>query len=301
MQVLQSSQNPLAGFKIEKNQYREIVLTEKEANAAMNAMQRRLKRPFLLPAEQNEALRLARMAKAGILNEIAYHKKVFPSGPPVIMTAGMLMDDVIRRANRVLEQKGGTVKEYVIDQRNRSVIYLLCQYFTNDPQFEAAEPGYSLKKGIFLCGQMGCGKTMLMRLFQQNDNFSFHVKSTLAISQEYKDKESGGTAIINRYSQMHYDGEKRLGYCFDDIGDERATGNFGDKFNLFDILKARYDRLPYNATHATSNLDPGETDAEGNPTGYFAQDPRMRERMRESFNVIAFPFVADPHMASRRR
>ena len=216
-------------------------------------------------------------------------------------TASELYDMVMQRGNNLLKARGGSVKEFVVDEKNREVIELLTLYFSCDPQFEKKDKTYSLTKGILLCGQMGCGKTMLMRMFQKNQNHPFQVKSCLQISTEYKDPHEGGQRVVKRYSTMAYNGDDRIGYCFDDLGDEVATGNFGDRFNMFDILKPRYADLPFNATHATTNLNPAEKDEDGNPTGYFASDMRMRDRLKEMFNIIAFPLIDDPAQASRRK
>ena len=144
----------------------------------------------------------------------------------------------------------------------------------------------SLKKGILLTGPIGCGKTSLMTLI----NFFFpgqrqyQIKSTRKISFEF---EKEGYKVINRYSnggETTTAGTPSTGiFCFDDLGTEQSQKYFGNECNVMaEILLSRYDLFVSKGilTHATTNLSATELESKyGN---------RVRSRMREMFNLVAF-------------
>jgi len=72
-------------------------------------------------------------------------------------------------------------------------------------------------------------------------------------------------------------------YCFDDLGTENKLKHFGNECNLMaEILLSRYDLFISSKllTHITTNLSASEIETlYGN---------RVRSRMREQFNLIAF-------------
>ena len=144
----------------------------------------------------------------------------------------------------------------------------------------------SLKKGILLTGPIGCGKTSLMTLinFFFPGQLQYQIKSTRDISFEF---EKEGYKIINRYStgsKMTAAGTSFTGiFCFDDLGTEQSQKYFGNECNVMaEILLSRYDLFISKGipTHVTTNLSASELEEKyGN---------RMRSRMREMFNLIAF-------------
>jgi energy-coupling factor transporter ATP-binding protein EcfA2 len=143
-----------------------------------------------------------------------------------------------------------------------------------------------LKKGILLTGPIGCGKTSLMTLI----NFFFpgqqqyQIKSTRDISFEF---EKEGYKVINRYStgsKTTTAGTTATGiFCFDDLGTEQPQKYFGNECNVMaEILLSRYDLFVSKGipTHVTTNLSASELEEKyGN---------RLRSRMREMFNLVAF-------------
>lgn len=46
---------------------------------------------------------------------------------------------------------------FIVDKQNEDIFNKLCQYFSNDPDFE--NDGLSLSKGILLTGPVGVGKS----------------------------------------------------------------------------------------------------------------------------------------------
>lgn len=171
---------------------------------------------------------------------------------------------------------------YPEDQR---LIYQLIVYAIGD-EIACRKYGIQLEKGILLTGPVGCGKTSLMLLI--NSFFpplkQFQLKSAREISFEF---EKQGYELIGRYGNhtVHAStGKYKNGiYCFDDLGVEQSQKFYGNECNVMaEILLSRHDLYTKRKilTHATTNLSASELESMyGN---------RVRSRMRELFNLIAF-------------
>ena len=168
---------------------------------------------------------------------------------------------------------------------DQPLIYKLLIYAIGDKE-NAERHGISLRKGLLVSGPIGCGKTSLLRLISYfcPREARFLVKPTREISFEF---ETDGYQVINRYSKGSF---FRVGgipvpkvWCFDDLGLEQTPKYFGNECNvLAEILLARYDLFVSKRmlTHVTTNLSASELEAiYGN---------RIRSRMREMFNLVAF-------------
>ena len=140
-----------------------------------------------------------------------------------------------------------------------------------------------LQKGILLSGPVGCGKTTLMSLMKyivQQPEHKFITKSCRDISFEFIED---GFSVIHKYSKRSIVPVLAKKYCFDDLGAENSLKYYGNECNVMaEILLTRYDLfIAQNLmTHVTTNLSASEIEeAYGN---------RIRSRMREMFNLIAF-------------
>ncbi|MFD1615159.1 ATPase [Gelatiniphilus marinus] len=175
-----------------------------------------------------------------------------------------------------LDAKGKLMfgKNFKIYEEDEFVLYKLCIYFIRD--FEACEKlNIDPNKGILLSGPVGCGKTSLMKLLRhivphqkpyelipaRNITFAFN---------------NIGYKTIQEYGNSSF-------YCFDDLGVETTGRHFGKDCNVMgEILLSRYDLFLQRKirTHATTNLNAQELEERyGN---------RVRSRMRQIFNLIAF-------------
>lgn len=175
-----------------------------------------------------------------------------------------------------LDAKGKLLfgKNFKIYEEDEIILYKLCIYFIRD--FEACKKlNIDPNKGILLSGPVGCGKTSLMKLLRhivphykpyevipaRNITFSFN---------------NIGFKTIEEYGNSNF-------YCFDDLGVETTGRHFGKDCNVMgEILLSRYDLFLQRKirTHATTNLNAQELEERyGN---------RVRSRMRQLFNLIAF-------------
>ena len=177
---------------------------------------------------------------------------------------------------------------HIIPEDYEVVHKLLTWFLQNEKQ--AQQFGINLNKGILLTGPIGCGKTSLMSLMRvlvpQQQRFG--IKSCREITFNFiKD----GFDIIQRYSSYAYNNTTNPPqphtHCFDDLGAESTLKYYGNQCNVMgEILLSRYDHFINNhmITHATTNLSASELE------DYYGN--RVRSRMREMFNLIAFDSLA---------
>lgn len=188
-----------------------------------------------------------------------------------------------------LEMQGRKLygNSFRVDPSDFSIIRLLLSYFLKD-EVMIQTGKINPNKGILLTGPIGCGKTSLMnlmRLFVEPKN-RFIVKSCRDVSFEFI---QNGYEVIHKYSKQSFQNSESKVYCFDDLGTENNLKYFGNECNVMaEILLSRYDLFIARKmiTHITTNLT--ATDIE---TFY---GNRVRSRMREMFNLIAFePGIKD--------
>lgn len=187
----------------------------------------------------------------------------------------------------IIQTKGKEMfgEHFHVIPEDYEVVHKLLTWFMQDKK-QAQQFGINLHKGILLTGPIGCGKTSLMSLMrvlvpaQQR----FGIKSCREITFDFiKD----GYDIIQRYGSHAYNSisiePQPHTHCFDDLGAESTFKYYGNQCNVMgEILLSRYDHFISNhmLTHATTNLSATELEE------YYGN--RVRSRMREMFNLIAF-------------
>ncbi len=162
-----------------------------------------------------------------------------------------------------------------LTEKQKNAIGHLIYYFLNDP-----DSHFDLRKGVYLYGDVGCGKTSIMKAFQKFASVTHIKKFKLASTSEISRK------IVARSSSeimMYYSGDEftqRRDYptfCFDDLGLEGPCTIYGSKINpMEEILFARYEKRLL--THATSNLKPERIKEK--------YGKRVFSRLHEMFNII---------------
>jgi len=175
-----------------------------------------------------------------------------------------------------LDHKGKLLfdKNFKIYKEDRSILYKLCIYFIRD-YASCKRMNINPNKGILLSGPVGCGKTSLMKLLPHI--VPHQIKHIIIPARNITfNFNKSGFKIIEDYGNSGF-------YCFDDLGVETTGRHFGKDCNVMgEILLSRHDLfLKSNIkTYATTNLNAQELEERyGN---------RVRSRMRELFNLIAF-------------
>lgn len=177
--------------------------------------------------------------------------------------------------------------EFQVVDWNNDIIFSLCLYFAGDPKFEERGQGFSLKKGIFLSGPAGVGKSHLMSFFQKNPHASYINITCRLIAERYRaDWSRDEMDTVQWYSQQykaeagHPFNQEVLGYCFNDLGMEEIKNSYGNQMNVIEaVVFQRYENhLPFNLTHFTTNMDGQSIEKK--------YGVRIRDRIKEMCNVM---------------
>lgn len=186
--------------------------------------------------------------------------------------------------------------EFVFDDDNQRLFELLCLYYSGDERFNEQEVTYpngdkrelNLKKGIgLISAKKGTGKSILMGLFQQNRWKPYLLLETKNVSAMFQKK--GEEAIEVHSNLLHVPPtplwfyRNDIGICFDDLGFELPKNSWGNKSDVMsDVLFSIYSKNQWKGDFSnfsfTSNLSGTEFENR--------YDDRVRDRMREMFNVI---------------
>lgn len=175
-----------------------------------------------------------------------------------------------------LEAKGKLVfgNHFQIYDEDREILFKLCNYFIKEEN-NCKTIGIDVHKGILLTGPVGSGKTSLMRLLRYivPHQRPYEVMPTRNITFAFNHI---GHKTIEDYGNGSY-------FCFDDLGIEPTGRFFGKDCNVMgEILLSRHELFLNHRikTHATTNLNADELE------GRYGS--RVRSRMRQLFNLIAF-------------
>ena len=169
-------------------------------------------------------------------------------------------------------------ESFKIYEEDMQIIYKLCCYFIQDEE-ACKKMNIDIHKGLLLTGPVGCGKTSLMKL----------LRHMVPHQKKYKIIPCRNTVFgFNHLGYKTIDDYGNDGfYCFDDLGIEPSGRHYGKDCNVMgEILLSRYDLFCHPElsrrvkTHCTTNLNAQELEERyGN---------RVRSRMRQLFNLIAF-------------
>lgn len=169
----------------------------------------------------------------------------------------------------------GEDRDFVIDDNNKAIIRKMYGYFHGD-----ARCGWDPKKGIFLGGKIGCGKTVLLEAFCKIlEMQTGYVIELIPAPQLYQ--------YIRRYGM---DGLKSRPLLIDELGREQLEMNdFGTIIRpVEDLMSLRYETGA--KTFITSNfrietLTQGYDQA-GHKVGY---GQYIGDRFRSMLNIDVLP------------
>lgn len=135
---------------------------------------------------------------------------------------------------------------------------------------------WDIRKGIMLCGNPGCGKTMIMASMSEWSQimrkrpFSM-MYSKIEVDRAFKQKD---TQVGNQF----FNGQ----WCIDELGHENTANIFGNKINyISDLIEHRYQYKLI--THATTNNNISESAPFSLHDIYL---PRVVSRIKALFNIV---------------
>ncbi len=175
-----------------------------------------------------------------------------------------------------------TSGEFIIEPDKRELITSVFAWVWKFDKWNRC--GFDYRKGFFLYGPVGTGKSTLLKGLQGYMN-SIRRRGIL------KDYRIGffwksASELANSYAG---DGqEKLLQWCtdcnllIDELGREpRPAKHYGTELNVIQfLLQLRYDHRKENVTHLTSNIDPQQV--------LPMYGDYISDRFREMFNIFAY-------------
>lgn len=178
------------------------------------------------------------------------------------------------------------------DRGQGSLLFqLLCCYFTHDEGFftladQMKIENPSFDKGMMIFGNVGVGKSWMMKLFSRNQRQCYEVVPAKKITRTFLEKEKGAENLEKYRLPFAYLNDIETfnqaygGLCIDDMGTEELSNSFGNKLNVIeDVILSRYDAgFCGSLLHATCNMD-----RQGMKSFY---GDRVLSRLREVMNSV---------------
>ena len=246
----------------------------------------------LTPDEEIQALRVAKKKKY-------YHEVNKRYSEELKRETTDQAYDAVQMLSMIVEKAKNNDLGFGVDQFNEEIIENLCLYFTGNPG------KYDLKKGLLIFGNVGCGKTTLMRLFNENPHGSFRIVPCKRLADEILKAGNDADQVLNSYSRLssntliarRFNNGSNLGWCFDDLGTEDNVKSYGNQRNVMaDILLRCYDNNTLRGRiHITTNLPRSMYLNEAGQEILGIKEiygDRVVSRISEMFNEVEFPLSA---------
>lgn len=179
---------------------------------------------------------------------------------------------------------------FIISDENKEIYYETIKFFAADDSCK-----YNLKKGLYVCGKVGVGKTMYFKIFNAlnqalkspNGFISLTVNNLIDGFAKEGHRYFSISGITPGEFQKRTNGYWRRPphILIDDLGQSAKKVNyFGSGLNVVeDFLQRRYYAYTdfFTLTHVSTNLVPNKINSE---YGEF-----ISSRLREMMNIIVFP------------
>jgi len=186
--------------------------------------------------------------------------------------------------NSIVQSRSQGTKTLVLNDEMKRAVNMVCQYMNTEPQF-LSNDGFEFRKGLWLYGAFGSGKTILMLTYKKVRENLFKTRCGFKTCTEMNEAFLKMDVFLNRIAgedgittfKNRQDTVERI---FDDLGEEETTvSNYANKYCVMGtILSERYKGFPDTKTHVTTNLTGKQVE---NLYG-----GRINSRMYEMFNFI---------------
>jgi DNA replication protein DnaC len=214
------------------------------------------------PTEETEEQKLAAQEYAKKLKASETVQTPFYIAENLYNFTRELIKEKVEKAGRKFEEDGGYIQLHK---------FISC-YFASDERFKDAKfiNNPSLKKGLFLYGTVGYGKTSLLKAFRtmaiRGNSFGYRSCYEVKEMLEIREKKIADVQALYNSPML-----------FDELGKEAKS--FGAEL-MTDVIARRYDNFIDKdiKTHITTNLSPSEI---GRRYG-----KHIESRLYEMFNVI---------------
>lgn len=237
-----------------------------------------------------------RKVSATLVSE--YFRRIEPVEMIGNFSAHQYMEMALNRLNQKFAPKA-----YKLTKETRWMLEMLCCYFAKDNDFYwyakqtdtqgkrklVIDGECSLEKGLALFGPTGVGKSSSLEVFSINPRLSYATTRAKYFAEAFQ--VEGYAGITKYYSWMpgstqKYFGQSQIGLMVDDVGNEILGKHFGNEVETVEaVLYERWDRLPGEATHFTTNL---KRSGEGS-TLESRYGTRFVSRMMGKMNLLRFP------------
>ena len=182
-----------------------------------------------------------------------------------------------------LQAAATMIDRVALPDETKPIIAWLCQYFSEDPEFEKQKPDWlltdrpSLKKGIMLIGPNGVGKTLTLEVFHRMAQFGL-LKRYFGMTdgrQVASDIARNGFEAISRYTSADK--------LFNELGSELPAKYYGNSIDaMYEVIfeREKLFNTKLQKTHITTNMN-AEQLADRYDTAIFS-------RLRGMCNIIEF-------------
>lgn len=175
----------------------------------------------------------------------------------------------------------------------KDAVAALVWYFTNSPEFENLNTSvyntnglpFSLNKGLWLWGNPGVGKTLIMEMFRRNRRLCYNVVQCPKLVFGYT---KYGDEQISQYSRVIPESDDALsfyqtqkGICYNDLGIETVPAkHYGTPINVMEtiFLETYENKVPFWHRHVTTNLTIDQLKE--------MYGIRFVDRIKQCFNII---------------
>lgn len=255
--------------------YDDVELTAEELNDAIELAKRQ--KHLRLESERMKAL--AEQQKKNVLR---------PWSPKELWEFAKNRGSVIIR-----EKSGSNSAEFKPTKEQLPILKALALYFTGNPEFEKLDTSvyntvdipFSLNKGLWIWGNPGVGKTLLMQMFSRNKRLCYRLLQCPKIVSSFV---IDGFDAIKQYSKKWQEPvgasnfyQDYIGICYNDLGTEPMRAkNYGNEINVMEhlFLETYENMVPFFHRHVTTNLTFDQVES--------CYGVRVKDRIRESFNVL---------------